>query len=106
MAERERRTVSGYVLNIVLRSVGVEERFFARVIRLGPLPFSRPAGPRTCLLIRCSEEEAKRIRQVAKRRQMTMCGYVLYCLERWWNVGRAEPPHFAPQTPPAGKIAS
>jgi hypothetical protein len=88
-AEEQRRTISGYVLNIVLRAVGIEEQFFARVSRPGPLPFRRPPGRRTRLLVRCSEEEAKRIRHIAQRRQMTICGYVLYCLERSWNIGRA-----------------
>jgi hypothetical protein len=87
-AELERRTVSGYVLNIVLRAVALEETVFARVSRLRPLPFRRPPGPRTCVLIRCSADEAKRIRSATNRRQMTNCGYVLYCLERWWRLER------------------
>ncbi len=86
IAEQQRRTMSGCVLNIVLRAVSVEERFFGRVSRLAPLPLRRPAGPRACLLIRCSTEEAKRIRTAAKSRQMTICGYVLYCLERSWKA--------------------
>ena len=89
MAQAERRTISGYVLTIVLRAVLVEEKYFVRVSRLGPLPFRRPPGLRTCLLIRCSTEEAKRIRQIAKRRQMSICGYVLYCLERSWGLSHA-----------------
>lgn len=84
-AERERRTISGYVLNIALRAVDVEERYFSRIERLLPLGITRPPGKRTCLLIRCSAEEAKRIRTAAKRRSMTMCGYVLYSLERSWR---------------------
>lgn len=87
-AQEQRRTVSGYVLYVVLRAVSVEEQFSARISRPGPLPVRRPPGPRTRLLIRCSAKEAKRIRHVAGRREMSICGYVLYCLERSWNVSR------------------
>ncbi len=90
-ALRERRTLSGYVLNIVLRAVDTEERFFAHIKRLGPLPSIRSAGPRACLLVRCSVEEARRIRATAQRRHMTMCGYALYCVERSWQVENIPP---------------
>lgn len=84
-AERERRTISGYVLNVTLRAVIIQEKYFSRIARLMPYPVVRPPGPRTCLLVRCSAEEAKRIRTAAKLRQMTMCSYVLHCLERSWH---------------------
>jgi hypothetical protein len=100
-AQEQRRTISGYVLYVLMRAISVEERFFARVSRLGPLPFKRPAGPRTCLLIRCSQEEAQRVRRVAKRREMSISAYVLYCLERSWNVGRPAPRQFSDETAPA-----
>jgi hypothetical protein len=86
LAESQRRTISGYVLNIVMRAVEFEEKHLARVERLGPYPIRRPPGPRARVLIRCSAQEAKRIRMAAARRQMTICGYVLYCLERSWKA--------------------
>jgi hypothetical protein len=85
-AHDERRTISGYVLTVAMRAIGFEQRFFGRIQALGHLSNRRAPGPRTCLLIRCSGEEARRIRAAAKRRQMTICGYVLNCLERTWST--------------------
>ena len=68
-AGRERRTVCAYVLRILMRWLELEERLVRQQER--PLtayhPVS-PSGKRTTMLIRCSEEEAQRIRAAAKRR--------------------------------------
>jgi uncharacterized protein (DUF1778 family) len=40
------------------------------------------ASKRTALLIRCSVEEAERIRSAAKKEGRTLSGYVLHCLHR------------------------
>jgi len=91
-AESERRSVAGHVLNIVLRATAMEERMAAQIPRLHELnrvtartPF-RPAGQRTAILVRCTAEEANRIRRVASRRQMTISGFVLHCMHRSWNI--------------------
>ena len=106
LAQEQRRTISGYVLNVVLRAVEMEEKFLARVSRLGPLPFKRLSGPRARLLVRCSEEEAKRIRYTARRRQMTMCSYVLYCLQRSWHLSDTAPHQSRDETPSAEHVAT
>jgi len=41
-----------------------------------------PASKRTALLIRCSVEEAERIRSAAKKDGRTLSGYVLHCLHQ------------------------
>ena len=46
-ADRERRTISAYVLDITLRAVGIEERFLSRLGRLYLFPIKREPGPRT-----------------------------------------------------------
>ncbi|HZE25872.1 MAG TPA: DUF1778 domain-containing protein [Terriglobales bacterium] len=41
---------------------------------------SRMAGERTALLIRCSKEEADKIRAAAKRERRTVSGFVLFAV--------------------------
>jgi hypothetical protein len=88
-AELQRRTICGYVLKIVLRTVQLDERLYHNYRRLAPLNFSIPGSkprPRTVMLIRCSRQEAAQIRAAAKRRDATISGYVLYCLRCSWQV--------------------
>ena len=96
-AEHERRTVSGYVLNILTRALNVEERLFASLNRLQSLnrtlyrtPLRLP-GPRTAVLLRCSSAEADRIRTAAARRQTTISGFVLHTLRVSWSLARGRP---------------
>ena len=90
-AKLERRGISGYVLNIVMRSVDFEEKLLAKAGRLQTLRRSlsgtpiRPVRPRTTMLVRCSTAEARRIRRNAKRRDSTISGFVLHCLRRSWS---------------------
>jgi uncharacterized protein (DUF1778 family) len=92
MAELEHRTLSGYVLNIVMRAVIFEEAVYAglRSPRLRKRAFSQPVplspGPRRTMLLRCSVDEAARIRTAAKRRQSSISGYVRLALKRSWIV--------------------
>jgi uncharacterized protein (DUF1778 family) len=67
-ATQQRRTVSGYVLNVMMR-----------VIR-------RPVGPKTTMLLRCSAQESTRIRVAAKRRGATISAFVLRTLRSSWNL--------------------
>jgi len=96
-AEKERRTVSGYVLNIVLRAVEVEDRLFSRLNRypemnkvLSRTPLTTP-GPRTAILVRCYAIEASRIRESARRREIGISAFVMQALRRAWNVQNAVP---------------
>jgi uncharacterized protein (DUF1778 family) len=88
-AELQRRSVSGYVLHIVMRAIGFERSLVARLPRrLKSIrsSASRPAAPRTTILVRCSVEEAKQIRTAAKRRDETISGFVLRTLARSWKA--------------------
>jgi uncharacterized protein (DUF1778 family) len=95
-AELQRRTVSGYVLNIAMRSVGYDEQLFTRFERLSSFggrwrrrfPIEKP---RTTMHLHCSKEEATRIRDSAKRRDTTISGFILHCLHRSWELSDGLP---------------
>lgn len=96
-AERERRTVSGYVLNVLARVLTVEESLYAKLYRfqdvnrtLSRIPLRAP-GPRTTVLVRCTIEEAKQIRMAAKRRQASISGFISHSLRRFWEVAKGRP---------------
>src|SRR5215471_19310825 len=87
-AEFDFRGVSAYVLNIVLRAVELDEKLLGQFHKLSPLPAAiRVPGRRTAVLIRCSDEQAFRIRAAAKRRSTTISRFVLNSLNRNWDVG-------------------
>src|SRR5215467_632189 len=99
-AEHERRTMAGYVLNILLRALTLEERLAARLSDfqrlnrvLARTPVRSP-GVRTAILVRCTVDEANRIRAAARRRDTTISGFVLHCLHRSWDIslGKLTPP--------------
>jgi hypothetical protein len=89
-AREKRRTISGYALGILDRSLQLEEALFKRMKRLRS--FSRVAigfhlrggGSRTALLICCSTSEAQHIRVAAGRRDTTISGFVLHALRLTW----------------------
>lgn len=97
-ARSERRSISGYMLHILLRAVRFEELLFSQLNRLGDLNNSAsertvPApGTKTKILLRCSAEEAEHIRTAAMRRNATISKFVMYCLSRSWNVENTPPP--------------
>ena len=83
------RPVSNYILNIVMRSLHLEEMR----ISMGR-PQDRPRrrrslGLRTTMLIRCSHEEAAEIRRASKHKGMTISDFVLRFLRRSWEVAQA-----------------
>lgn len=88
-AQLQRRSTSGYVLRIVMVVVEFEEKLVARFYRQSAdvSVWAHPikaAGARTTFLLRCSEDESKRIRAAAKRRDASLSGYVLRTLGRAW----------------------
>jgi hypothetical protein len=90
-AREQRRNISGYVLNICMRIVGIEEKLMQRTGRKSQLgfPSSRHltlSGPRTTMLIRCSLEESRRIRAAAETEDRTISGFVLRCLRLSWRA--------------------
>ena len=95
-AAEQRRTMSAYVLNIVLRSLPYEEMRQPHRSALSNRRASMHGdlwapSPRTAILVRCSQYEAARIRAAANRRQATISGFVLHALRRAWAVKEAAP---------------
>jgi hypothetical protein len=91
-AEKQRRTISAYVLNITFRAVETEDKLFSKLNRYSALNqvLSRRAvtapGPRTAILVRCADAEAELIRDAARRREIAINAFVLQALRRAWNV--------------------
>jgi len=89
-AEKQRRTISGYVLQIMSRAIEIENRLRAKIDPYTAVNqvFSRKsligAGPRTAILVRCSVLEAERIREAARRRDLPINAFVLQALKRSW----------------------
>ena len=89
-AEKQRRTISAYVLHIMSRMIEIEDRLFGKMNPYSPVRqvVSRKsligAGPRTAILVRCSVFEAERIREAAHRRDFSINAYVLQALKRAW----------------------
>ena len=105
-ARTERRTLSGYVLQVVLGHVHFEENVLAKLQTAHRIPYIAPwkrpaqvAGPRSTFLVRCSREESERIRAAAKRRDVSISGYVLSTLRRTWKVQTD-----VRKTPPPAKL--
>jgi hypothetical protein len=89
-AREERRQISSYLVNVMMTTVEFDEKLLAKYGSLAKLraapPSQRTDGPRAAVLLRCSEDEARRIRGAAKRRDMTISGYVRYVLRRSWEI--------------------
>ena len=89
-AEKQRRTISGYVLQIMSRAIEIENRLLAKIDPYNAVNqvFSRKsligAGPRTAILVRCSVLEAERTREAARRRDLPINAFVLQALRRSW----------------------
>jgi hypothetical protein len=91
-AHDEYRGVSEYLLHLTMRTVELEERI-ARTLpsQVGLMGFRgrtnwRGTEPRTTMLLRCSADEARRIRRAAEVRQMTLSEYVFKTVRRAWQV--------------------
>lgn len=100
-ARHDRRKLSSYVLNVLMTSIEFEEALFLRYKRLADLKLKMPSphvpGRRTAFLLRCSAEEAHRIRIAAKRRDATISGFVLYLLRRAWAIQHGRRGHVQPE---------
>ena len=93
-AANDRRNISSYLLQVLMRWVEFKERLytdFTRYKNLDRTTFVRriaplPRGPRAVILLRCSVEEGKRIRRAAERTGMTTSGFIRGCLRRTWHA--------------------
>jgi uncharacterized protein (DUF1778 family) len=91
-ANDEYRTVSGYILRLVMRAAHMDQRFAETL----PTQFGvtalrgrqnwRGTEERTRLLLRCSSNDARLIRNAAKSRDMTVSAYVFSAMRRAWSI--------------------
>jgi hypothetical protein len=103
-AERQRRTISAYVLGIAARAVELEDRLYVKTRHSeSDQIVSRKAliepGPRTAILVRCEDAEAQRIREAARRRDVPINAFVLQSLRRARHVPTM-PPSIEPSNVP------
>lgn len=90
----EYRSLSSYVLYVLRRGLALEDKLFAKLSPYRYFSFNRvlaqtvlrAPGPRTAVLVRCSAEEAKRIRLAASRREIPISSFVLQVLHRSWDA--------------------
>lgn len=91
-ASSEHRSLSGYLLNVLERSFFIEQK----VSHGASTPMLRmqaraTLGPQvkklyTAVHLRCTVEEAARIRAYAARRQLSISDFVLFSLRRLWKA--------------------
>ena len=89
LAATNRRTVAGYLLSVLDRNLTLEERYhegYTPYMAAQSREFRAPFGPRTAIHLRCSSEEANRIRRAATRRQMSISRFIIFSLERSWRA--------------------
>lgn len=88
----ERRTLSACLLNIIERSLwvdqqyahGLTESFLAK--QAMEFRLAHEKGDRTTMLLRCSTDEAARIRAASRKRRMSISEFVVFSLWRYWKV--------------------
>lgn len=86
----ENRTVSGCLWNILDRTLQIEEKLPSQLTSLVHAEALIPlAKPRTKILLRCSREQADRIRRAALRRGTSISKFVVFSLRRHWKAKAA-----------------
>jgi len=96
LAALDHRSVSSYLLKILMPWVDFEDRLFVELTRYRQLErkvwfrrFALPKGPRTTIFLRCSREESQRIRNAAERRGTSISAFIRECLRRSWTAREA-----------------
>jgi uncharacterized protein (DUF1778 family) len=81
-----RRTVAGYMLSILERNLTIDETFHAYTQAMIAHRQIGGLGQRTAIHLRCSSEEADRIRRAAAAGKMSLSLFVVFVLERSWRA--------------------
>ena len=91
-AAADNRSVSGYLLHMMERSIWVEDRV-ARGLTKSFLAAQahfmegrRTGATRTAIHLRCSSAQADAIRGYAARRQLSISDFVMFSLWRDWDA--------------------
>lgn len=93
-AAAQRRNVSGYLLHVMERSLWVEKISLLGLTQIPGATIFENLGARTAIHLRCTAEEANRIREAAKRRLLSISKFVVFSLHRQWRaVDRVRNPY-------------
>ena len=87
-AVAQHRTITGYLLNVLERSLWIESKFGHGLESLAALPVHETVDSgetRTAILLHCSRQSAEEIRRAAKRRDMSISGFAVFSLDRHWR---------------------
>lgn len=85
-AMAQHRNVSGYLLFVLERSLWIEDRFVTGASYVKQMPVIGTPESRTAIHLRCSAEQADRIRRAAKRRLLSISDFVVFSLQRHWKA--------------------
>ena len=85
-ADAAHRSLSGYLLHVLERSLWIENRFVVGVAYIKQTPAVGTRENRTAIHLRCTADEATRIRAASKKRLLSISGFVLFSLQRHWKA--------------------
>lgn len=91
-ASSEHRSLSGYVIRILEHSIAIEDKF----IPLSDQRFLEAQArsvlgtghsqARTAVHLRCTADDAEKIRRCAARRRLSISDFVVFSVRRKWNA--------------------
>lgn len=91
-ASSEHRSLSGYLIRILEHSIAVEDKFtpmsdqrFLETQARSVLGTGHKHA-RTAVHLRCTADEAERIRQCAARRRLSISDFVVFSARRTWSI--------------------
>ena len=85
-AGSERRTVAAYMLSVLERNITIDEKFHGYKPAMEARRKISSLEKRTAIHLRCSSEEANRIRGAAAAINMSLSRFVVFVLERSWRT--------------------
>jgi uncharacterized protein (DUF1778 family) len=88
-AAAEHRHVAGYILRLLEGNLRIEEtyddRFTLAMVR-ETLEERTRAANQTAIHVRCTTEQAARIRKAAARRELSISKFIVFAIERSWRA--------------------
>jgi uncharacterized protein (DUF1778 family) len=88
-AAQEHRSVAGYLLFVLERNLAIEEKYHDGYTPLMVVHVQDERSvreERTAIHLRCSVEQADRIRRAAARRQLSISKFIVFALRRSWRA--------------------
>ena len=90
-ASLEHRSLSGYLLRVLEFRINIEDKLTPMsdrpvVVGLARSPGRERKEARTAVHLRCTVDEATKIRQYAARRRLSISDFVVFSLRRLWSV--------------------